>query len=76
MSAPTTAEGAASVAAAALGALLGLFFRAWVGMLMIGALHHEVDEAVPALGYVETIWVIVALAVLVPGAMFSGRHGN
>jgi hypothetical protein len=39
-------------------------FAGWVVMLLLGALHHSVWEAVPALGYGPSVIVAVALGLV------------
>lgn len=43
--------------------------EAWVIMLVMGALHHEVDARIPALGWTASFWVAVALTIL--GSFFK-----
>lgn len=52
-------------------ALLLLWIEAWLVMLTIGALHHEVDERIPAFGYIACLWISVALNII--ASFFKAR---
>lgn len=59
-----------------LGVALNLF-TAWWGMLLIGILHHEVSEKIPAFGYFQVFWIVLALSfvgTIIRGVSSSGSE--
>lgn len=51
--------------AVALVAAVGLFFvEAWLLMLLVGALHHEVSASIPAVGFGGAALLTLALTTL------------
>lgn len=47
--------------AAVVVAALVFAIEAWWLMLLLGILHLEVAAAIPALGFGQTVWVVLAL---------------
>lgn len=50
-----------------IGSLTSPLVWAWPLMLFLGAVHHDVTAAVPALGYWQTVLVKYTVALLLPG---------
>jgi hypothetical protein len=46
----------------------------WIVMLLLGALHHSVWAAVPALGYWPSVLVYIALSFV--AGLFKNNGGN
>lgn len=46
-------------------ALLTSFVRAWLAMLFLGVIHHDLDARVPALGYFTTLLLTVVVGLMV-----------
>lgn len=57
-------------------ALAAMFvaLEAWLIMLVAGALHHEVHEGIPAIGFTASIWVAVALTIV--GGFFKSSGSS
>lgn len=65
--------GAVGVIVAAFVAVAAVFAaEAWLVMLLLGALHHEVSDSVPAVGYGGALLLTAALG-LIASAFRSAR---
>lgn len=46
--------------------------RAWIAMLVIGAIHHDVWPPLPAFGWWGTLLIVVLFDTLFSGSVASG----
>lgn len=63
---------AAGAGAFALGVIAITAINAWILMLLLGALHHEVSQDIPAVGYIGSLLVAIALSFI--GGFFRSRN--
>lgn len=47
---------------------------AWIVMLLVGGIHHEISESVPAISYLGSVLVVAIVAVL--RTLFAGARVN
>lgn len=59
-----------------VGLVLGVFVKAWLIMLVLGGLHHEVSADVPAVSYLGALLVYLAASLLVGGAQAMRSADN
>lgn len=71
MSAVKPANAGAIAVGVVVGGIVALLVRAWLLMLLIGAAHHEVSEAIPPIGYLGSLVLALLLSVLVGGVRAS-----
>lgn len=51
--------------AVVLGVIAGFFLKAWLVMLALGGLHHEVSSEIPAPSYGGTLLVLIFVGLVV-----------
>lgn len=59
-----------------VGLVLGFFLKAWLLMLVLGGLHHEVSDSVPAVGYPGALLLSLAVGLLLGGVRAARTASN